>query len=141
MNVKEILVSWLKQHGYDGLYYQSDRAIDCGCEIDGLLMCRNYSGLCKPGIKKENWFIGPRKEKQPEEICQELECSGIDDKCPGNPMCPAVQFSQEKPVDCKAAVEYMKSQINLTRRCSFCHGENSEDCDHCSGSGNEPDKT
>lgn len=54
-------------------------------------------------------------EKKPEEICKELNCSGKDDKCPGNQMCPAIQFTRDKPDDLTAAVNWMKKQINLIR--------------------------
>lgn len=140
MNVKEILVSWLKSHGYDGLYSE-----DCGCSIDNLFLCGGNSFFedCKPGVKSESnesTIIGPRKEKQPEEICKELKCAGVDDKCPGNPLCPAVIFQQENQPDCKKAVEYMRKQIDLSMRCSYCHGKNSIECQHCEGTGKEPDK-
>lgn len=140
MNVKEIIVSWLQQHGYDGLY--SD--CECGCGIDNLFLCGNDFSHCYPGVKAEennpDW-IRPRPEKSPSDICRELKCTGGLDGCPGNMDCPAVQHMNKNPVDCIGVVDYLKRQISLSRRCSFCHGENSGDCNHCSSSENDPDKT
>lgn len=146
MNVKEILVNWLKKHKYDGLYLDYPGGETCECFLDDLIPCDNLSGKCTAGIKIESeecekFYIGPRKEKDPDEICSELNCSGFDDNCPGNPVCPAVIFSQENPVECDEAANYMKQQIYFTRRCSFCHGENKEECSHCNGSGIEPGKS
>jgi len=140
MTVKEIIIEWLKSHKYDGLY----RPEKCGCLTSNLIPC-NYQRWdeCKPGIKygKEDfWTVAPRIEKSSEEICKDLSCDGVNDRCPGNPICPAVRFAKENPVDCSEAAAYMKKQIDLTLRCSFCHGENSEKCSHCQGTGKEPVK-
>ena len=32
--VKEILIEWLKEHEYDGLFYE-----DCGCAGNDLMVC------------------------------------------------------------------------------------------------------
>lgn len=71
MNVKQIVIEWLKQHGYDGLY---DGA-DCACEIRDLMPCMGCSQFCKAGYKKpcagpvychcggdHDFHIGPREE-------------------------------------------------------------------------------
>ena len=49
MNVKEILIEWLKAHGYEGLM---DEWRECGCEIDELFPC-SCDGIknCEPGYK------------------------------------------------------------------------------------------
>lgn len=138
MNVKEILVRWLKSHGYDGLYTD-----ECGCSLNELILCTEDPSQCKPGVKKDQHrmgYIGPREEPDPVAICKNLECKGGLKDCPGNQQCPAVLFSQENPVDCAAVAAYMKQQIELSRRCSYCHGENSVECDHCGGTGKEQDK-
>jgi len=73
MTVKEILVKWLKDNGYDGLYY--DDADGCGCSIDNLIPCRQSCECCKPAYKVEppewakeegieEWF-SPTKEQLP----------------------------------------------------------------------------
>lgn len=143
MTVREILVEWLKKHGYDGLYFQGVDFIECGCHVDDLILCDSYCCNCIPGVKTDRHapeLISPRKEKKPEEICRELGCSGKDERCPGNKFCIAVEAYKKNPVQYASAVAYMKKQINLTLQCSFCHGENSGECDHCGGSGIEPGK-
>jgi hypothetical protein len=52
MNVKEIVLQWLKANGYDGLFID-----DCGCVLDDLMPCAAaYYGDggcdgCVPGYK------------------------------------------------------------------------------------------
>jgi len=115
MDVKEIVKEYLKDHGYDGLYHDSD----CGCTFGDLMCCEASYDDCRPGVfypeKGEGW-IGPRVDKTPAEICAELECNGINDKCPGNPMCPLIIYYKEDVVECKFAAEYMKKQIDLTKK-------------------------
>jgi hypothetical protein len=50
MTVKEIVIKYLKDNGYDGLY--SD---DCGCMIDDLIPCSGYGSMdmCELGVKKD----------------------------------------------------------------------------------------
>ncbi len=49
MDCKGIIKSWLKQHGFDGLYSE-----ECGCEIEGLFPCDEEGALsCRPGYRKE----------------------------------------------------------------------------------------
>jgi hypothetical protein len=49
MNAEQILVDWLKTHGYDGLY--SD---NCGCTVDCICPCVGNGLLkCKPGYAKQ----------------------------------------------------------------------------------------
>ena len=48
MNVREIVASYLKANGFDGLY--SD---ECGCLLDDLMPCSSEGALtCKPGYKR-----------------------------------------------------------------------------------------
>ena len=46
MNVKNIVIDWLKTHDYDGLFSDGD----CGCEIDDLMPCDDCVD-CMPGYK------------------------------------------------------------------------------------------
>ncbi len=47
MNVYQIVVDYLKTHGYDGLCSQS-----CGCGIDNLMPCESdIVAGCKPAVK------------------------------------------------------------------------------------------
>ena len=48
MTVDEILESWLKEHGYDGLIGD-----ECGCEIGDLVPCDCWPSDCQPGYKHE----------------------------------------------------------------------------------------
>ena len=46
MDVKEILSTWLKDHGFDGL-----AGDDCGCFVDDLIACGEDPSNCEPGYK------------------------------------------------------------------------------------------
>ena len=48
MNVKKIVIQYLKEHGYDGLCNNGD----CGCEIDDLVPCSEDCSICEPGYKR-----------------------------------------------------------------------------------------
>lgn len=72
MTVNEILIEWLKEHGYSGLWNEEE----CGCPIDDLILC-DGEGIeeCHPGYKVKtdsettdsgfNWKIVSEK---PEEV-------------------------------------------------------------------------
>ena len=115
MTVKDIVIEYLKKNGYDGLY-----STDCGCTTENLFQCSGYGMFetCQAGVKdpsKGEGWIGPRVEKTTSEICAELKCDGINDKCPGNPMCPIIEFYQENKSECKIAADYMQKQIEKIR--------------------------
>ena len=46
--VHEILVDWLRKHGYDGL---CNPEIECGCTLDDLQPCDSFMLNCKPAYK------------------------------------------------------------------------------------------
>ena len=46
MNAVEIVITWLKNNGYDGLYTE-----DCGCLVDDLMPCGVFASSCEPGYK------------------------------------------------------------------------------------------
>ena len=46
MIVKEIIVNYLKDNGFDGLYTE-----DCGCTAEDLAPCDSTCMDCIPGIK------------------------------------------------------------------------------------------
>jgi len=48
MNLKEIVVTYLKDNGYDGLCNE-----DCGCALDDLICCEEPKPDCEPG------YMGP----------------------------------------------------------------------------------
>jgi len=48
MTAKEIIIKYLTDNGYDGLYNNDD---DCGCGIDDLLPCGASPDDCKPAYK------------------------------------------------------------------------------------------
>lgn len=59
MDVREIIETYLKDYGYDGLY--SDV---CSCELADLCPCSNWDGFiadCKPGYRHV-----PTQEEQEE---------------------------------------------------------------------------
>jgi len=43
----EIIRSYLKSNGFDGLYHDGD----CGCELSDLCPCQNDFSECTPGYK------------------------------------------------------------------------------------------
>lgn len=47
-NVKGIIVEYLKEHGFDGLFNESG---ECGCELEDLAPCWNLGEDCEPGFK------------------------------------------------------------------------------------------
>jgi len=47
MTVKEIIKTYLREHGYDGLYNNGE----CGCEIDDIGPCESIIDDCRPGYK------------------------------------------------------------------------------------------
>ena len=48
MNVKQILTTWLRERGYEGLFYAG---FECGCEVNDLMPCGVYQRECQPGFK------------------------------------------------------------------------------------------
>jgi len=48
MTVKEIIVKYLKENGYDGLRHPDG---ECGCEINDLGPCDGTLDNCEPGYK------------------------------------------------------------------------------------------
>jgi hypothetical protein len=52
-NAREILISWLQEHGYDGLCCNDDYD-GCGCLISaGLILCEGDPSNCVPGYEVE----------------------------------------------------------------------------------------
>lgn len=49
MTVKEIIIKYLKENGYDGL---CSPEFECGCEIDDFYPCDALNGECEAGYKK-----------------------------------------------------------------------------------------
>ena len=50
INVKTILIDFLKQHNYDGLL---NADLECGCAIDDLIPCDFNFSECEPAYKLE----------------------------------------------------------------------------------------
>ena len=60
MTVKEIVIDWLKEHGYHGLCPE-----DCGCGIDDLMPCGNECmEYCEPAYKHEDNFFYNEQMKE-----------------------------------------------------------------------------
>jgi hypothetical protein len=51
MNLREIVESYLKANGYDGL---CEPGSECGCELADLIPCGVNADLCVPGYKHQN---------------------------------------------------------------------------------------
>jgi hypothetical protein len=65
--VKDILIEYLKQNGFDGLYSPGE----CGCSIEDLNPCGSDCILaCLPGIRKEStsdeydYMVGPKENRE-----------------------------------------------------------------------------
>jgi hypothetical protein len=62
MDVKQIVIAYLRMNGYDGLYLDCN----CGCEIDDLAPCGQFNEACAPGYKRPDktgehaFFIAPK---------------------------------------------------------------------------------
>lgn len=73
-DVRDIVKTWLKKHGFDGLYCD-----ECGCELDDLMPCFSDGALsCHPGYKTVGcdpdcgqgckFHIGPKKTISPASV-------------------------------------------------------------------------
>jgi len=49
MTVKDIIINYLAEHGYDGLCGD-----ECGCSIEDLSVCESCPLDCEPGYKTED---------------------------------------------------------------------------------------
>ncbi len=47
VSVDEILIDWLKSHGYDGLYQEDG---ECACLVTDLCPCGEGAGDCRAGM-------------------------------------------------------------------------------------------
>ena len=48
MTLKEIVVNWLRQHGFHGLFND----FECGCEVADLMPCGEPKADCRPGYRR-----------------------------------------------------------------------------------------
>ena len=70
MTVKEIVVKWLKDNGYDGLF----ECGECACKIEDIAPCGSFDAFinCHPGCLIEpydsdtGWGIGRKKQGKPQ---------------------------------------------------------------------------
>ena len=102
MNVREIIKTYLVEHGYDGLY-----AEECGCALDDLIPCGDYAGDCQPGYKvrcdceeHNGWHVGPERDS---DLWVKLRCPRCGEtsweKRPGNGVyCDFCEFSEMRPI-------------------------------------------
>lgn len=65
MKVKDMVISYLKTHNYDGLCYE-----DCGCGLDDLAPCGEMNENCRAAYKVKC---------EPEKCGR--DCDGIDGWC------------------------------------------------------------
>jgi hypothetical protein len=47
MTVKEIIIDYIKQHGFDGLC-----DLECGCGLDDFAPCGDVRDTCEPAYKR-----------------------------------------------------------------------------------------
>jgi hypothetical protein len=64
MNVREIVIQYLRQNGFGGLYCPGE----CGCTIDDLAPCGEMVEACESGVKEPctcgegcDWDMGPKE--------------------------------------------------------------------------------
>ena len=66
MNCGEILITWLRKHGYNGL---ANLDLECGCGLDSddFVPCGYLGADCQPAYRddeRDGWFINkPEKKK------------------------------------------------------------------------------
>lgn len=53
--VRDIVIDYLKENGYDGLYNPD---VECGCFINDLVPCCERFDECMPGMKQKMMFEG-----------------------------------------------------------------------------------
>ena len=63
MTIKEIVRTYLDEHGYDGLYLEDT----CACLKDDLMPCDEPGSECEPGYKMPgdedaDWYVGPKAD-------------------------------------------------------------------------------
>lgn len=65
MNCQDMLISWLKEHGYDGL---AAPELECGCSLEDFAPCKGVDlDLCEAGYydpDRDGWYTDPPKEKK-----------------------------------------------------------------------------
>jgi len=73
MNVKDMVVAYLKEHGYDGLF---NDAGECACKLDDPMPCGDGFAECEAGYLNActpetcaldgdcAWHIGSKKEEK-----------------------------------------------------------------------------
>jgi len=70
LDVKDIVLEYLKENGYDGLYNSDE---ECGCMADDLFLCEGCPAACLPGYDQgprngcDFFYIGPEKASKEEE--------------------------------------------------------------------------
>ncbi len=51
ITVKEMVIKYLEENGYDGLWWNSGGGDDCGCRLDDLFPCDDRVTDCQPGYE------------------------------------------------------------------------------------------
>lgn len=65
VNVKQIIESYLRDNGYDGLFASADVAGEtCGCGIDDLFLCGQICGECQPAYLHSDDLFRTTKEAE-----------------------------------------------------------------------------
>ena len=69
MTVLEIVKDWLKDNGFDGLYWADDFTGEetCGCDLDDFAPCGDMSPNCITAYRHKNGLMYPTKPEASDE--------------------------------------------------------------------------
>ena len=100
MTVKEILIEWLKAHGFTALCGD-----ECGCSIDDLMPCEEICiHGCEPGYAIPCTACGECESYDPDCSPKECYCYTVDKKE------PTAEDFREIVEACKAAIQKNRPQ-------------------------------
>jgi hypothetical protein len=60
-NVREMVVEWLKENGYGGLYCEPGRFLECQCTLEKGIHNECMNAFCLPGVLRDGKIV-PKEE-------------------------------------------------------------------------------